>query len=93
MLVSDRMLPAGSPTLVRSGGRRLVATSSGAASGGPGPDDPLAAVAVRQRILAEAAVRLLSPGPQQLAALLPADLGTDRAPPASSRASTSAGCT
>ena len=71
VLVSDRMLPAGSPTLVRSGGRRLVATSSGAASGGPGPDDPLGAVAVRQRILAEAAVRLLSPGPQQLAVLIP----------------------
>jgi hypothetical protein len=71
VLVSDRMLPPDSPTLVRTAGRRVVATSSGASSGGPGPDNPFSPLAVRQRILAEAAVRLLRPGPQQLATLLP----------------------
>ncbi len=78
VLVSDRMLPPDSPTLVRTAGRRVVATSSGAASGGPGPDDPFSPLAVRQRILAEAAVRLLRPGPQQLATLLPQHWTPDR---------------
>jgi hypothetical protein len=40
-------------------GRTVVLASSGAASGGPGPVDPLSALALRQRILSEAALRLL----------------------------------
>ena len=43
--------------------RRIVLSSSGAASGGPGPVDPLSPLALRQRVLSEAALRLL--GDQQ----------------------------
>jgi hypothetical protein len=49
----------------------MVTTSSGATTGGPGPDDPLAPVALRQRILAEAALRLLAPGHRPLVVVLP----------------------
>ena len=48
-------------------------SSATAIEGGPGPDDPLATVAVRQRILSEAAVRLLSPGNEPLVVTLPTD--------------------
>lgn len=86
VLVSDRMLDAGDtaesagsdgtpgsagPTVVRTRGRRLVVTSSGAASGGPGPDWPLSPIAVRQRIVSEAALRLLSGGREPLVVALP----------------------
>ena len=39
--------------------------------GGPGPDDPLSAVAVRQRILSEAALRMTEPGRQPLVVVFP----------------------
>lgn len=71
LLVTDRMFPEDPPGVATVDGRRLVVTSSGAASGGPGPDDPLAAVALRQRVLAEAAVRLLEPGRKPLVVQLP----------------------
>lgn len=75
-LVTDTMV--GDPTAGDSGspvldadGRTLVAASSGAVSGGPGPDDPDAPVAFRQRLLAEAAVRAIAPTPEPLVVLLP----------------------
>lgn len=71
LLVTDRMFPEDPPGVATVAGRRLVVTSSGAASGGPGPDDPLAAVALRQRVLAEAAVRLLQPGRKPIVVQLP----------------------
>ncbi|MBC9732396.1 DUF6049 family protein [Nocardioides marmotae] len=79
LLVTDRMLGEDAPGVATVGGRRLVVTSSGAASGGPGPDDPLAAVALRQRVLAEAAVRLTSPGRKPLVVQLPAGWTPDSA--------------
>lgn len=72
VLVTDRMFGDDPPGVATAAGRRLVVTSSGAASGGPGPDDPLATVALRQRILSEAAVRLLNPGRKPLVVQLPA---------------------
>ncbi len=55
--------------------RPVVVTSTAAATGGPGPDPELSPVALRQRILAEAVVRLLRAGdkdPDPLAVILPA---------------------
>ncbi len=72
VLVTDRMFAEDAPAVAVTDEGPLVVTSSGAASGGPGPDDPLAVVALRQRILAEAAARLLSPGRLPLVVQLPA---------------------
>ncbi|MGB0100615.1 MAG: DUF6049 family protein, partial [Nocardioides sp.] len=76
ILVSDRVFgdptPGGRiPSVVTTEGHSLVVTSSGAASGGPGPDDRLSAIAVRQRIVSEAAVRSLAPGRPPLVVTLP----------------------
>ncbi|WP_244930669.1 DUF6049 family protein [Nocardioides sp. W7] len=74
LIGSDLMVPGlsgSAPTVATIGGRRLVLASTGAASGGPGPDDPLAGVAVRQRILAEAAVRRLVSPREPLVVVLP----------------------
>lgn len=79
---SDRMLPSRSgetPTLVSVEGKRVVLASSAAASGGPGPDDRLAAVALRQRILAEAAVRRMAKRREPLVVVLPAGWDPDDA--------------
>lgn len=48
------------PALARIGDRTVLLSSTSAAAGGPGPGDPLATTSLRQRILAEAAVRRLS---------------------------------
>ncbi len=71
VLVTDRMFPGRAPGVASSDGHTLVVTSSEAASGGPGPDDSMAPVAVRQRILSEAALRLLAPGQPPLVVALP----------------------
>ncbi len=71
VLVTDRMFRAKAPTVARTEGRTLVVSSSGAASGGPGPTERMDPLAVRQRILAEAAVRLLTPGRKPLVVTLP----------------------
>lgn len=73
VLVTDRMFGADPPGVATVEGHQLVVTSSGAAAGGPGPGDPLAPVNLRQRILSEAALRLLSPGGKPLVVVLPAD--------------------
>jgi hypothetical protein len=72
ILVTDRML-AKAPAVASVRGRRLVATSSGAIEGGPAPGDPRGTIALRQRILAEAAVRFLKPARSPLVVLLPPD--------------------
>ena len=59
------------PTLVSVDGRTVVVASSGAAQGGPGPGRRLSTVSLRQRILSEAAVRLLQDEPQPLVVVLP----------------------
>ena len=46
-------------TVVRAAGHRVVLGSAAAASGGPGPVSARSSLALRQRILAEAALRLL----------------------------------
>jgi hypothetical protein len=71
ILVSDRMVGGEPSTVATTDGHKLVVASSGAARGGPGPDDPTAPVAMRQRIVSEAAVRTLSPVPQPLVVVLP----------------------
>lgn len=74
VLVSDRVFGEradGAPTVARTEGHALVVASSGAASGGPGPGDPLSPLSVRQRIVSEAAVRVLTPGRKPLVTVLP----------------------
>lgn len=74
LLGSDQMVPrlrSRAPTVVTVDGRRVVLASTAAASGGPGPDDPMAGVAVRQRILAEVAVRRMTARREPLVVVLP----------------------
>ncbi len=71
ILVSDRMFTEEAPPVARIGGRRLTVTSWSTEQGGPSPGDPLSAVALRQRILSEAAVRVLDPDRPPLVVVLP----------------------
>ena len=77
VLVTDRMFGANAPSVARAEGHTLAVSSSGAASGGPGPDNRLAPVAVRQRIVSEAAVRLLTPGRKPLIVTFPTTWSPD----------------
>jgi hypothetical protein len=67
-------VPPNAPaSMVRLLGHKVVVTSSGAAAGGPSPtaaDDPLA---LRQRLLSEAALRLQSGSRSPVVVMLPAD--------------------
>ena len=58
---------------MESGGRRIGVTDHRVARGGPGPDDPTGMVALRQRLLAEAAVRSLAGDTSSLVVDLPFD--------------------
>lgn len=63
--------PASPSSVVRLLGHKVVVTSTGAEAGGPGPtaaNDPLA---LRQRLLSEAALRLSSRNPAPLVVTLP----------------------
>lgn len=80
VLMTDQMVEEGTPTAVRVDGRRIITTSTSTAAGGPGPDAPLGMVAVRQQVLAEAALRLLNPGRQPLVVVLPDDWRPDASP-------------
>lgn len=67
ILVTDRMFPdddypEGAPGVGTYGGNTVGVTCRGASTGGPGPDAKIAPVAMRQRLLGEAAVRLLTAG-------------------------------
>ncbi|NYD40002.1 DUF6049 family protein [Nocardioides panaciterrulae] len=74
VLLSDRELGGPStPTVAAVAGRKVIAVSQGASSGGPGPGPRRAPIAMRQRILAEAAVRFLDPAANPLVVLLPSD--------------------
>lgn len=59
LLGSDAMVQGLAPSLATVGDRDVVLASDGASSGGPGPTDALTSLALRQRILAEAALRLV----------------------------------
>lgn len=71
ILVTDRMFRGRAPSVAEIDGHSVVVTSSQAASGGPGPESPMSPIAVRQRIVSEAALRLLSPGQPPLVVVLP----------------------
>jgi hypothetical protein len=59
ILLDDRGVTGHPPVVDNVNGRRVILASAGAAEGGPGPVDPLSPLALRQRILSEAALRLL----------------------------------
>jgi hypothetical protein len=72
VLVSDHSEP-GNRTLLRAPGEQdLVVTDQLAARGGPGPTPALDALALRQRIVADAALRLTEHSPDPLVVQLPA---------------------
>ena len=72
VLVSDRAVSRGqAPSVASYAGHRLILYSAEGATGGPGPDDPLAPIALRQRILSEAALRMNEPGRQPLVVVFP----------------------
>jgi hypothetical protein len=62
-LLADRAVPSVTGSVLqRPDGTRAVLTDSEAARGGPGPNPRRTPLALRQRILAEAALRALAPG-------------------------------
>ena len=73
VLVTDAMFGNRPPVVATAASRRLVVASSGAMAGGPGPDDPRSVLAVRQRLLSEASVRVLTARRPPVVALLPPD--------------------
>ena len=76
LLVTSDAVGVEAPTVADVGGRKVVLSSATAVDGGPGPDDRLATVALRQRVLAEAAVRALDEGREPLVVTLPTDWST-----------------
>jgi hypothetical protein len=62
ILLGDDAVTGSASVVNEVGGRRLVLASTGAADGGPGPVNPLNPLALRQRILSEAALRFLDNG-------------------------------
>jgi uncharacterized protein DUF6049 len=62
VLLTDRAFAGDAPGVADLDGRKLVFASSGAAAGGPAPGDRVTGTALRQRILSEAALRVLEPG-------------------------------
>jgi hypothetical protein len=71
VMVTDRMFQDDPPGVAQVDGKTVAVMSSGASAGGPGPGDRFTSVQLRQRILSEAAVRLLSPGRHPLVVSLP----------------------
>ena len=76
LLVTSAAVGVEAPTVADVGGREVLLSSATAVDGGPGPDDRLATVALRQRVLAEAAVRALDNGGEPLVVTLPTDWST-----------------
>ncbi|HRD61247.1 DUF6049 family protein [uncultured Nocardioides sp.] len=77
ILLTDAMFEDPAPALAATDGHRVVVTSTGAAEGGPGPDARMGLTAMRQRLLAEAAVRFLGDDHTSLAMVLPHDWKPD----------------
>ncbi len=73
ILLDDTGYDGSAPAAVTVHGRSVVLASTAAAEGGPGPVDPTSNLALRQRILAEAAVRFLD-GQQPLVVNIPPGL-------------------
>jgi hypothetical protein len=75
VLLTDRAFAGDAPSVADLDGRKLVFSSSGAAAGGPAPGDRVTGTALRQRILSEAALRVLEPGRRDpLVVVMPAEL-------------------
>ncbi len=79
VIVTDQMFSGRAPTVASTAGHTMVVASSGAASGGPGPEDALTTMAMRQRIVSEAALETLRTEPQPLVVVLPSTWSPDRA--------------
>ncbi len=73
IILTDAMFQAPAPPLVTTEGRQALVSSTGAAAGGPGPDDPSGIIAMRQRLLSEAAVRFLRSDRTPLTMVVPHD--------------------
>ncbi len=75
LLLGDDALPDAEATLVsRSNGLDVLLADSATLEGGPGPNNRIDLLAVRQRLLAEAAVRSVGPDPAEpLVVALPPD--------------------
>lgn len=73
VLLPDTGVVRSSHTVNRVDGHRVLVSSSATNAGGPGPANPHGSLAFRQRVLAEAALRLLQ-GRQPLVVVLPAGL-------------------
>jgi hypothetical protein len=73
VLLTDAMFSPPAPSVATAEGRRVVVTSTGAADGGPGPDARTATIAMRQRLLGEAAVRFLRQDRTPLTMMVPHD--------------------
>jgi len=58
---------------VTSGDHRIDLYDTSASKGGPGPNDPLSELSVRQRMVSEAALRVLGGDPQPLVMVMPFD--------------------
>ncbi|MET0523442.1 MAG: DUF6049 family protein [Nocardioides sp.] len=75
VLLSDRAFAGDAPGVADLDGRKLVFSSSGAAAGGPAPGRRVTGIPLRQRILSEAALRVLEPGRRDpLVVVMPAGL-------------------
>jgi hypothetical protein len=72
ILLDGRAVTGSAPVVDDVYQRRIILSSAGAADGGPGPGNPLAPLALRQRILSEAALRFLGDG-APLVVQLPTD--------------------
>ncbi|GAA5140622.1 hypothetical protein GCM10023340_01040 [Nocardioides marinquilinus] len=74
LLLTDRMFPDGeAPAAAQVAGHRALVTSYGATLGTPGPGPSTASTGMRQRLLAEAAVRVVRRDRAPLVVTLPGD--------------------
>lgn len=65
VLASDALTESTAPTTASVDGQAVVLASGGAGDGGPGPESSTGTLALRQRILGEATLRLLEAGPRR----------------------------
>lgn len=82
LLGTDAMIDGQAPSVVLVDGRPVVLASRGAAAGGPGPTERRSTLAVRQRVLSEAVLRLIADDesePDPLVVVMPAGWPADAA--------------
>ncbi|MCW2814380.1 MAG: hypothetical protein JWN84_1835 [Nocardioides sp.] len=79
VLVTDRMFGDRPPAAAQVDGHRLLVTSYGATQGSPGPARTLSSIGIRQRLLAEAAVRVIKNERRPLVATMPLEWPLDDA--------------